>query len=164
MDALRTICLLAASLSTGLGAGVFLLYAHTIMPGLGRTDDRTFVGAFQAIDRAILNPWFLGGSFFGPLALGGLAGVLSLGRPELVWIAVAVALWMIAVVITVVVNVPLNDALKAAGDPDSIANLGAVREAFNEARWRTWNLIRVALTLSSFALVTSALLVHGRAA
>jgi uncharacterized membrane protein len=40
-------------------AGVFWLYDHTIMPGLGKTDDRTFVGAFQAFDRAIINPWFL---------------------------------------------------------------------------------------------------------
>lgn len=29
------------------------------MPGLGSTDDRTFVGAFRAIDRAILNPLFM---------------------------------------------------------------------------------------------------------
>jgi hypothetical protein len=51
----------------GLVAGVYGLYAHTIMPGLGRTDDRTFVGAFQSIDRAIINPWFMDGGFFGAL-------------------------------------------------------------------------------------------------
>jgi len=31
----------------GIMTGVFHLYAYAIMPGLGRTDDRTFVGAFQ---------------------------------------------------------------------------------------------------------------------
>jgi hypothetical protein len=36
---------------------VFGLYARTIMPGLGKTDDRTFAGPFQAIDRAIINLW-----------------------------------------------------------------------------------------------------------
>lgn len=52
------IVLVAAALTMGLAAGVFLFYAHTIMPGLRHTDDRTFVGAFQAIDRAIINPLF----------------------------------------------------------------------------------------------------------
>jgi uncharacterized membrane protein len=47
------------ALAAGLMAGVFWLCAHTIMPGLGKTDDRTFVGAFQAFDRAIIDPWFL---------------------------------------------------------------------------------------------------------
>src|SRR4051812_43939143 len=88
---LRSLVLLAATLSAGLGAGVYTLYAHTIMPGLAGTDDRTFIGAFQAMDRAILNPWFLGFSFVGSLLLGGLAALLSLGRPELPWIAAAVA-------------------------------------------------------------------------
>jgi hypothetical protein len=67
MNALRTVSLLAATISMGLVAGVFALYAHTIMPGLAKTDDRTFVGAFQAIDRAIINPWFLAGGFVGAL-------------------------------------------------------------------------------------------------
>jgi uncharacterized membrane protein len=42
MEALRTGFLLVATVMMGLVAGVFALYAHTIMPGLGRTDDRTF--------------------------------------------------------------------------------------------------------------------------
>ena len=83
MTALRTLSLLAATLSTGLGAGVFVLYAHTIMPGLGATDDRTFVAAFQSIDRAILNTWFIGGSFFGALVFGVLASALTDGQRRL---------------------------------------------------------------------------------
>ncbi|MGH2394643.1 MAG: DUF1772 domain-containing protein, partial [Candidatus Limnocylindria bacterium] len=82
MDALRTISLIVATMSMGLMAGVFGLYAHTVMPGLGKTDDRTFVGAFQAIDRAIINPLFLGGGFVGALVFTGLAGVLHLGDAE----------------------------------------------------------------------------------
>ena len=46
-------------------------------------------------------------------------------------------LYLVAVVITVAVNVlPLNDDLKAAGDPDRIADLAGVRQRFDEARWR----------------------------
>jgi uncharacterized membrane protein len=55
----RTVTLLGATMTMGLAAGVFALYAHTIMPGLKKTDDRTFVAAFQSLDRAIINPWFM---------------------------------------------------------------------------------------------------------
>jgi uncharacterized membrane protein len=158
---LRTAVLVAATVSMGLGAGVFALYAHTVMPALARTDDRTFVGAFQAMDRAILNPWFLGGSFFGVLVLGVVAGVLSIGRPEFPSIAAAMLLYTAVVVITVAVHVPRNDALKAAGPPDAIADLAAVRAAFDEARWTAWNLVRTMLSVAAFALLAWALVVHG---
>ena len=51
-DLLRAITLMGGTVTMGLAAGVFALFAHTIMPGLHKTDDRTFVGAFQAIDRS----------------------------------------------------------------------------------------------------------------
>jgi uncharacterized membrane protein len=35
MTVLRAVSLLLATLTTGLVAGVFALYAHTVMPGLG---------------------------------------------------------------------------------------------------------------------------------
>jgi hypothetical protein len=37
-------------------------------------------------------------------------------------------------IITVGVNVPLNDGIKAAGDPDRIADLAAVGERFDEEK------------------------------
>jgi uncharacterized membrane protein len=52
---LRTTTLLGATITMGLVAGVFALYAHTIMPGLHKTDDRTFVAAFQQVDRVIID-------------------------------------------------------------------------------------------------------------
>jgi uncharacterized membrane protein len=164
MDGLRTGSLLVATVSMGLVAGVFTLYAHTIMPGLGRTDDRTFVGAFQSIDRAIINPWFLGGGFFGALVFTGVAAVAQVGEDGLPWIAGALALYLVAVVITMAVNVPLNDAIKAAGDPDGIADLAGVRTRFDEARWRSWNLVRAVTSTTAFALLAVTLLLHGQAA
>ena len=59
METMRAAALIIATLAVGLFAGVFAVYANAIMPGLGRTDDRTFVGAFQSIDTAIINPLFL---------------------------------------------------------------------------------------------------------
>ena len=162
MHALRLVALMAATISMGLMAGVFALYAHTIMPGLARTDDRTFVGAFQSMDRAIINPWFLGGGFIGALVLTLVATAAHLGQDGLPWIAAALVLYLIAFVITIAINVPLNDGLKAAGDPDRIADLAAVRRSFNEARWRSWNLVRVLTSTVAFGLLAWALVLLGR--
>jgi len=154
--------LAAALLTTGLMAGVFGLYTHTIMPGLRHTDDRTFIGAFQATDKAILNPWFMA-AFLGALVLTGLAAALHLAgdrRHLLPWIGAAFALYLIAVVITMAVNVPLNDALKAAGDPARIGDLAAVRQHFHEARWSAWNLVRTLTSTAAFACLIAAAMLH----
>jgi uncharacterized membrane protein len=165
MSAFRGVALVAATMTMGYMAGVFGLYSNAIMPGLRRTDDRTFVGAFQSIDRAIVNPLFLA-TFLGALVLTGLVVLLHLGgdgRPALPWAVIALVLYLAVVVVTFVVNVPLNDGLKAAGDPDRIADLAAVRGRFNEARWVSWNLARSVATIVAFACLSWALVLHGRA-
>jgi uncharacterized membrane protein len=162
MDTLQLVSLMAATVSTALMAGAFALYAHTIMPGLRQTDDRTFVGAFQALDRAIINPWFLTGGFLGALLFTLGATIAHVGHDALPPTAVALVLYLITFVITLAVNVPLNDALKRAGDPDRVSNLAAVRASFSEARWSRFNLIRTVLCLTSFTLLAWALTIHGR--
>ena len=163
LDTLRTLLLMAGTLTMGLVAGTFALYAHTVMPGLRTTDDRTFVGAFQALDRAIINPWFMAGGFLGALVITLGAAVATVGEATFGWVVAALLLYLFAFVATVAVNVPLNDALKAAGDPATIADLGVVRERFDEARWAAWNLARTFTTLGAFGCLAWALLLHGRA-
>jgi uncharacterized membrane protein len=162
MFALRAAALLLATMATGLAAGVFGLYQHTIMRGLGQTDDRTFVAAFQAIDRAIINPWFMA-SFLGAVLLPIAAAALNPGRAVLPWVLVALALSIAVFAITVVVNVPLNDALKAAGDPARI-DVAEVRRRFDEARWVSWNLVRTIASTAAFASLSWALVALGRTA
>ena len=164
METTRAAALIIATLTVGLFAGVFAIYANAIMPGLGRTDDRTFVGAFQSIDTAIINPLFLM-TFLGALVFTGLAAALHLGedfRTLLPWIVVALVLYLAVVVITLRVNVPLNDGIKAAGAPDRIADLARVREQFNEASWVRWNLIRALATTAAFGCLAWALVLLGR--
>jgi uncharacterized membrane protein len=66
------------------------------------------------------------------------------------------------VVATLRVNVPLNDGLKAAGDLDRIADLAAVRERFNEAKWVRWNLARAVATTAALGCLAWALVLYGR--
>ncbi len=165
MEIARIATLIIATLMMGMMAGVFAIYANAIMPGLRRTDDRTFVGAFQSIDTAIINPLFLM-TFFGALVFTGISAALHLSndfRSGLPWIVVALALFLAVVVITLVVNVPLNDAIKATGAPDELGDLAAVREQFNEPRWVGWNLFRAVATTAAFGCLAWALVLLGRA-
>jgi uncharacterized membrane protein len=162
MNLLRALSLLGATLTMGLITGVFALYAHTIMPGLHATDDRTFVAAFQSIDRAIINPWFMLTGFAGALVLTLVAALANLGRDPFPWVAAALVLYFIAVVITVAVNVPLNDAIKAAGDVDRMGDVAAVRAEFHEARWAAFNLVRTLASAGAFVCLAWALVVYGR--
>jgi uncharacterized membrane protein len=164
MEIVRGAALLAATLTVGLMAGVFGLYANAIMPGLRALDDRTFVGSFQSIDRAIINPLFLG-TFFGALVACGLAAGLHLPedqRSVLPWSLAAFVLYLCVVVTTLVVNVPLNDGIKAAGRPDDIGDLGAVRSRFDEVRWVRWNAARTLMSIGAFACLLWALVEFGR--
>jgi uncharacterized membrane protein len=162
----QTVSLMAATITMGLTAGVCGLYATAIMPGLGKTDDRTFVGAFQAIDRAIINPLFML-TFFGALLFTGAAAYLYWKgdgdiRDVVPWVAVAAGLYLLVVIITMAVNVPLNDTLKAAGDPSKI-DVASARAAFHETRWIAWNIVRTVATTASFGALCWALVLHGRA-
>jgi uncharacterized membrane protein len=165
LELFRGATLVGATLAMGLMAGLFYAYGCSVMIGLSRTDDRTFVDVMQRINVAILNGWFAV-SFIGALVLTTLAGVLHLrgdARPVLGWIAAAVVLYGAALVITFTVNVPLNNALAAAGEPDRIANLAAVRERF-EATWVRWNIARAVASTAALGCLTWALVLHGRTA
>lgn len=161
---LRLATLLAATATMGLAAGVFGLYSHTIMRGLGKTDDRTFVGAFQAMDRAIMNPLFMF-TFFGALVFTGAAAVMHNRddlRDALPWLVAAAVMYLVVVVITMAVNVPLNDALKAAGDPARI-DVAQARADFHEDRWVALNWVRTVLSTAAFLCLLWAVVLHGRA-
>jgi uncharacterized membrane protein len=161
----RGVVLVAATMTVGLIAGLFYAYACSVMIGLGRASDRTFVEAMQRINTAILNGWFFV-CFLGALVLTILAAVLHLSegrRPVLPWIVAAIVLYGATLVITAAVNVPLNNVLDAAGAPDRIADLAAVREHF-ETTWVRWNLARAVTSTAAFGCLTWALVLYGRIA
>jgi uncharacterized membrane protein len=145
-----TAALVAAVITNGLMAGLFAAYSYAVMPGLGRSDDRTFVEAMQQTNAAILNGWF-GLCFGGAVLFAAAALLLHLGRPGVPWIAAGLVLYVAVLVVTFRVNVPLNDALAAAG-PD----LAAARAMF-EGTWVRWNVVRAVLSTGAFGCLTWAL-------
>lgn len=152
MDLLRKLVLLFSAVSSGLVAGLLLAYAVSVMPALARVDDRSFVEVMQRVNVAILNGWFLV-PFVGAL-VGGLAAVVlhlpAAARSLLPWTAAGLALYVATLAVTGLVNVPLNDALAAAGEPAALADPAAVRAAF-ETRWVTWNVVRTLTATGALA-------------
>src|SRR5918998_5481713 len=102
MTLLRGGALVAAAITLGLSAGLFYTYSASVMLGLGRSDDRTFVQAMQNINVAIINPWVMA-HFIGALVLTALTAALHIpkdGRAVLPWILLALALYLVAIIVT----------------------------------------------------------------
>ena len=156
MDALALVVLVAATVTSGLLAGAFVLYAHTVMPALRGEDDETFTRTFALLDRAIVNPWFMVTGFLGAPALTALALVLHLGDDPLWWIVAALVLHVVMIVETARVHLPRNDALKTAAEQPG-HDATAARAAFDEQRWARWNVGRCAISTGACVMLAVAL-------
>jgi uncharacterized membrane protein len=142
MDALRTAALLAATLTTAMMAGFFHAYSFSVLPGLHGAGAAVLVEVMQRINRAILNGWFfllyVGAALFGAVAVTLVA--IDGGAGVLVPAAAGLLLYVVQLVVTARINIPLNNGLDAAGPTDPVA----AREAF-ETPWVRWNHARTAL-------------------
>ena len=161
---IRSLVLLAATLATGLMAGLYFAFSCAVMPGLGKSGDRTFIEAMQRINVSILNGWF-GLAFGGALVLGAVAAALHWrgdGRTALPWIIAGVVLYAVSLFITMGLNVPLNDKLADAGDVGKIHDPAAVRAHF-ESTWVHWNIARTVVCTAALGCLGWALRTAGRA-
>jgi uncharacterized membrane protein len=153
---LRIAVLVAATVCTGLIAGLLAAFAYAVMPGLGRTDDRTFVTAMARINESIQNAWFavvFGGAIV--FTTGAVLTHLWADDPAaLFWTVAALGSYLVALVITGVVNVPLNNGL--AGDEQTV-DPATSRRRF-EVRWVRWNIARAVAATAAFGCLCGALL------
>ena len=153
--------LVAATVVTGLIAGLFDAYANNVMPALARSDDRGYIEVMQNIDEVIMNPVFLLG-FNGALVLIAVSAWQLRGSPRLrVWVFAALVVYALAFLVTVAFNIPLNDDIVNAGNPATTADPAAVREKFEDP-WVAWNVVRAVLHTLAFALLAPALVLYGR--
>lgn len=155
-----TALLVAATITAGLSAGLFYTYFFSVMPGLGSTDDRTFVTAMQWINVRIFNGWFAI-AFVGAPLLTVVAAITALVAPGDVggarpWTIAAAVFALATVGITAAANVPLNNMLAAAGEPGQVADPASVRARF-ERPWVRWNTVRTATSVAAFACMVGAL-------
>jgi uncharacterized membrane protein len=149
--------LLLGLLTSALMAGFFYAYSVSVMRGLDATDTLAAVRVMRNINALIRTPVFFF-CFFGALAFPLVAAVLAPRRRVMVLaLAGALAYGVGAFLVTVAVNVPLNEALAAAAP--TAENATALWRDY-APRWRLWNNVRTAASIVAFVLLTTALIVQ----
>lgn len=150
---MRPAVLLAATIASGLLAGLFYAYSISVMRALRETSPPVFVEVLQRINRTIQNGWFAL-SFAGAPLLTGLAVVLyAVAGPSAVLVPVIIGLVLQAgqLALTFGLNIPLNNRLDRAADP-------VTARGWFETRWVRGNHARTLLSTGSFGSLCWALL------
>jgi uncharacterized membrane protein len=147
----------AAALGSGLVAGIFFAFSSFVMAALSRILPEQGITAMQSINITVLNPAFL------TAFLGTGAVCVALAAGSYVWwgeasgklILAASLIYLIGCIgVTMVCNVPLNDAL-AAVQPNT-PEAAAVWSRYLTV-WTGWNHLRTVASLLSAILFTAAL-------
>jgi len=148
---------LFAALGSGLVAGTFFVFSVAVMRALGQRPASEGMAAMQAINIVILNPIFLGVFLGTAIAspLAALLGVLWQFPGSGYMLSGAVFYVLGSFVVTMVVNVPLNNALLAA---DPASDTGQKLWKNYLTNWTRWNHVRTVATLAALFFFIMALM------
>ncbi|WVT72122.1 anthrone oxygenase family protein [Sinorhizobium chiapasense] len=140
-----------AAIGSGLMAGLFFIFSVCIMQALSRLPPEQGIAAMNAINVVIQNPIFL--SAFMGTALIGLALVvmafLSGGEGRWLLAAGGIAYVVGVLLVTIIFNVPMNDALAAAAPGQAATDLWQQRYL---TIWVWWNHVRTVASIGALAL------------
>jgi uncharacterized membrane protein len=146
-----------AALGAALIAGAFFAFSSFVMGALGRLPAPQGIAAMQSINVVVINPIFLG-VFAGTAivcVLLAIAAIVGWGQPGAIALLAGAALYVVGTfIVTMTLNVPLNDAL-AAADPASDA--GAELWGRYLADWTRWNTLRTVGSLGALGAFIVAL-------
>lgn len=147
---------LASALGSGLIAGVFFAFSTSVMKALGTLPPAQGVAAMQSINVVIINPWFLT-PFFGTAATCAFMVIASLLRwhdpGAWYWLVGGVLYLVGTILVTMVFNVPRNDALAVAAPASPEA--ARLWTAYLST-WTAWNHVRTIAALAAAVLFTIA--------
>ncbi|MCT7663772.1 DUF1772 domain-containing protein [Shinella kummerowiae] len=138
-----------AILATALNAGLFFIFSVCIMAAFARLTPEEGAAAMNAINVVIQNPLFFS-AFFGAALLSlvlAVTGFLQGGAGGLMAAAGGIVFLVAVIGVTIVFNVPLNNALAAS--PAGSAEQAALWQRYLDV-WTIWNHVR---TLGSLAAV-----------
>lgn len=139
--------------------GFFYAWVCSTMWGLDQADPRTALKAMQAMNASVRNAVFFPAFFLTPVVLGVTAGVMRFNghKPPAFWFAAAGAVYLaFGLILTLTVNVPMNEALAATVIPDEAETAREIWQDYS-GRWQFWNQVRtiasgIALALSGYGL------------
>jgi uncharacterized membrane protein len=148
------VLLALALISTGLYAGMMLIFLTGVMPALAGLTDDQFVTAMRRINEQVPRAVFMT-VFAAVVAMPWAAfAVRAEGRTgaDTVLLLAGAVCGVLNHLVTVAGNVPLNSALAAAASGDRPD--GEARAAF-ESRWNRLHLARTLLVLAAFVLIAA---------
>lgn len=149
MIMLLPIFTMLAALGSGIMAGLFFAFSSFIMTAFSKLPPEQGIAAMNSINVTILNATF-GLAFFGTALLCIALGVFSFMRwaePGSAWLLTGSLLYLIGIIaVTMVFNVPLNDALQAVSPASSE---GAALWTRYLAEWVPWNHVRTIASIGS---------------
>lgn len=148
---------LLAALGSGLIAGVFFAFSSFVMGALSRIKPDAGIAAMQSINIVVINPMFMLAFIGTTLVCLGLS-VYSLfnlqGAGSLLLLIGCVLYFVGTFLVTIIFNVPLNNAL-AVVDPESSDGAEVWKRYLS--RWTMWNHVRTAAALAASVLFMLAL-------
>ena len=157
MPRILSLATLGTALGCGLVAGAFFAFSTFVMKALGILPPSQAVRAMQALNVAAPTGLFLATLLGTALACGALAvqAVLGWSQPgAALRLAGSLAYVLGAFLVTMIANVPRNDAL-APLDPDSVN--AATEWVSYLSEWTRWNHVRTVAALVAAALLTVSL-------
>ena len=141
---LRTIFIVSAMLA-GCIFGFFYTWSFVVMRGLSAAEAPVAIAAMQSVNATIMTPWFALIFFGTPVATGfaALAAWAAGARGAALWMAAATVAYMIGCfAVTVLANIPMNEAL-AAVDAATVADAAGTWIGY-AGPWTAWNHVRTA--------------------
>ncbi|GAA6175593.1 DUF1772 domain-containing protein [Sulfitobacter pacificus] len=148
MKSLTTpLCLISLLLTAAL-FGFFYAWICSTMWGLDAADPRVAIAAMQAMNASVRNVVFAPAFFGTPVVLLITTIVLAANaqRRAMPWFAAATILSaLLGVVLTMAVNVPMNEELAQVIVPDNIDAARAIWLAYSPG-WQFWNQMRTIAT------------------
>jgi uncharacterized membrane protein len=159
MNVFMTLQLLAA-IGAGLTAGIFYAFSTFVMAALGRLEPRQGMSAMNAINVAVINPWFMA-VFLGTPAICAILAIWALAQwtepGDLIVIAASLIYVAGSLMVTMIFNVPLNNALAATASQGSAETWDRYLK-----QWTRWNHLRTLLSLIAMILFIIGLIGEAR--
>lgn len=153
------IILVITATLTALQAGLFYAWSCSVMLGFARLNDREFVTAMQATNRAILNPVFFV-SFFGAPVFLIISTIFHYYQPHRFWFLLAATVVFLGGTfgVTMFGNVPLNNRLDRFDLKAATEEQIALQRKNFERPWNNLNAVRAVSSTISVILVIIACL------
>lgn len=152
---------LLSLLSSGAIFGFFYAWVCSTMWGLDATDPALAIGAMQAMNASVRNVVFAPAFFGTPFVLIATAMLAWLSRMKAASLIFAIAglLYLFGgMILTMAVNVPMNEMLAAVAIPQDAAEAQRIWEDYS-GPWQFWNTVRTIVSGVTLALTGVAIFI-----